>query len=100
MKESSVLQEENITKKLVADYSKFREAIYNNLVKNHSGNENKNETINNGLQPIVNSDNEQTLVIDKLTLFKKNKKTARPFPVYLFCRRQIVGSAKFNQRNC
>ena len=35
IKESSVLQEENITKKLYADYSKFREAIYNNLVKNN-----------------------------------------------------------------
>jgi hypothetical protein len=33
IKESSLLQEENITKKLYADYSKFREAIYNNLVK-------------------------------------------------------------------
>ncbi len=35
IKESSVLQEENITKKLYADYSKFREAIYTNLVKNN-----------------------------------------------------------------
>ncbi len=35
IKESSLLQEENITKKLYADYSKFREAIYNNLVKNN-----------------------------------------------------------------
>jgi len=36
IKEASLLQEENITKKLYADYSKFREAIYNNLVKNNS----------------------------------------------------------------
>lgn len=35
IKESSILQGENITKKLYADYSKFREAIYNNLVKNN-----------------------------------------------------------------
>ncbi|MCF8379702.1 MAG: N-6 DNA methylase [Bacteroidales bacterium] len=35
IKELSVLQEENITKKLYSDYSKFREAIYNNLVKNN-----------------------------------------------------------------
>jgi type I restriction-modification system DNA methylase subunit len=35
MKESSVLQEENVTKKLYADYSKFREAIFDNLVKNN-----------------------------------------------------------------
>jgi hypothetical protein len=48
IKELSVLQEENITKKLYADYSKFREAIYNNLVKNNI--ENKN---NKGLQPLV-----------------------------------------------
>ncbi len=35
IKESSVLREENITKKLYADYSKFREATYHNLVKNN-----------------------------------------------------------------
>ncbi len=35
IKESSVLQEENITKKLYADYSRFRTAIYNNLIKNN-----------------------------------------------------------------
>ena len=35
IKESSVLQEKNITKNLYDDYSKFREAIYNNLVKNN-----------------------------------------------------------------
>ena len=31
IKESSVLKEENITKELYSDYSKFRKAIYNNL---------------------------------------------------------------------
>ena len=35
IKESSVIKEKDITKKLYADYSKFRKAIYNNLVKNN-----------------------------------------------------------------
>lgn len=35
IKESSLLKEENVTKELYADYSKFRTAIYNNLVKNN-----------------------------------------------------------------
>ena len=35
LKKSSVLQEENITKKLYADYSKFREQIFGNIVKNN-----------------------------------------------------------------
>ena len=35
IKESSVLQEEDVTKKLYADYSKFREAIFENIAKNN-----------------------------------------------------------------
>lgn len=35
IKDSSLLKEEAITKELYADYSKFRKAIYNNLVKNN-----------------------------------------------------------------
>jgi tRNA1(Val) A37 N6-methylase TrmN6 len=35
IKESSVIKEKDITKKLYADYSKFRGAIYNNLTKNN-----------------------------------------------------------------
>ncbi len=61
IKESSVLQEENITKKFYADYSKFREDIYNNLIENNTKNSNGLQPINNneglqnnGLQPIVN----------------------------------------------
>ena len=42
IKESSVLQEEDVTKKLYADYSKFREAIFENIVKN---NHDKNELL-------------------------------------------------------
>lgn len=42
IKESSVLQEENVTKKLYADYSKFREGIFENIVKN---NPDKNELL-------------------------------------------------------
>ncbi|MFP4023993.1 MAG: Eco57I restriction-modification methylase domain-containing protein [Thiohalospira sp.] len=35
IKEASVLQEENVTKKLYNDYSKFRQEIFNNIVKNN-----------------------------------------------------------------
>ena len=35
IKKSSVLQEEDVTKKLYADYSKFREAIFENIAKNN-----------------------------------------------------------------
>jgi type I restriction-modification system DNA methylase subunit len=59
IKESSVLQEENITKKLYTDYSKFREAIYNNLVKNN-------------------------IETDKLLLFKKTQKLLDRFLFIFF----------------
>ena len=42
IKESSVLQEEDVTKKLYTDYSKFREAIFENIAKN---NPDKNELL-------------------------------------------------------
>jgi type I restriction-modification system DNA methylase subunit len=35
MKKASVLQEEDVTKKLYGDYSKFREELYHNLVQNN-----------------------------------------------------------------
>lgn len=65
IKESSVLQEENITKKLYADYSKFREAIYNNLVKN----------------------NPET---DKLLLFKKTQKLLDRFLFIFFAEDRLL----------
>ncbi len=65
IKESSLLQEENITKKLYADYSKFREAIYNNLVKN----------------------NPET---DKLLLFKKTQKLLDRFLFILFAEDRLL----------
>ena len=65
MKESSLLQEENITKKLYADYSKFREAIYNNLVKNNP---------------------EQ----DKLLLFKKTQKLLDRFLFIFFAEDRLL----------
>ncbi|MCF8364343.1 MAG: N-6 DNA methylase [Bacteroidales bacterium] len=65
IKESSLLQEENITKKLYADYSKFREAIYNNLVKN-------------------NPDN------DKLLLFKKTQKLLDRFLFIFFAEDRLL----------
>ena len=73
IKESSVLQEENITKKLYADYSKFREAIYNNLVKNSIEN-------NNGLQPTV----------DRMTLFKKTQKLLDRFLFIFFAEDRLL----------
>ena len=65
IKESSVLQEENITKKLYADYSKFREAIYNNLVKNNPG-------------------------TDKLLLFKKTQKLLDRFLFIFFAEDRLL----------
>jgi len=65
IKESSVLQEENISKKLYADYSKFREAIYNNLVKN----------------------NPET---DKLLLFKKTQKLLDRFLFIFFAEDRLL----------
>jgi hypothetical protein len=65
IKESSVLQEENITKKLYADYSRFREAIYNNLVKN-------------------NPDK------DKLLLFKKTQKLLDRFLFIFFAEDRLL----------
>ena len=65
IKELSLLQEENITKKLYADYSKFREAIYTNLVKN----------------------NPET---DKLLLFKKTQKLLDRFLFILFAEDRLL----------
>ena len=65
IKESSVLQEESITKKLYADYSKFREAIYTNLVKN----------------------NPET---DKLLLFKKTQKLLDRFLFIFFAEDRLL----------
>lgn len=59
IKESSLAQEENITKQLYADYSKFREALYLNLVKNNPE-------------------------VDKLTLFKKTQKLIDRFLFIFF----------------
>ncbi|MBN1971235.1 MAG: N-6 DNA methylase [Candidatus Delongbacteria bacterium] len=65
IKESSLLQEENITKKLYADYSKFREEIYNNLVEN-------------------NPDK------DKLLLFKKTQKILDRFLFIFFAEDRLL----------
>lgn len=73
IKESSLLQEENITKKLYADYSKFRKSIYNNLVKN----------------------NPET---DKLLLFKKTQKLLDRFLFIFFAEdRQLVPANSITQ---
>ena len=65
IKESSVLEEENITKKLYADYSKFRTAIYSNLVKN----------------------NPET---DKLLLFRKTQKLIDRFLFIFFAEDRLL----------
>lgn len=65
IKESSVLKEENITKELYSDYSKFRKAIYNNLVKN----------------------NPQT---DKLLLFNKTQKLLDRFLFIFFAEDRLL----------
>ncbi len=65
IKNASVLQEENITKKLYSDYSDFRAAIYNNLVKN----------------------NPET---DKLLLFKKTQKLLDRFLFIFFAEDRLL----------
>ncbi|MCK4922604.1 MAG: N-6 DNA methylase [Bacteroidales bacterium] len=65
IKDSSVLQEENITKQLYADYSSFRKAIYNNLIKN----------------------NPET---DKLLLFKKTQKLLDRFLFIFFAEDRLL----------
>jgi len=65
IKNSSVLKEENVTKELYTDYSKFREAIYNNLVKN-------------------NPDK------DKLLLFKKTQKLLDRFLFIFFAEDKLL----------
>ena len=65
MKDASVLQEEDITKKLYADYSSFREALFNNMVKN----------------------NPQT---DKLVLFRKTQKLLDRFLFIFFAEDRLL----------
>ena len=65
IKDSSVLQEENITKKLYADYSKFRTAIFNNLIKNNPD-------------------------TDKLLLFKKTQKLLDRFLFIFFAEDRLL----------
>ncbi len=65
IKEASVLQEENISKKLYADYSKFRADIFNSLVKNNPD-------------------------IDKLMLFKKTQKLLDRFLFIFFAEDRLL----------
>ncbi|HTO16423.1 MAG TPA: N-6 DNA methylase, partial [Edaphocola sp.] len=65
IKESSLLKEEDITKKLYSDYSKFRKAIYNNLVKNNPE-------------------------IDKLLLFNKTQKLLDRFLFIFFAEDRLL----------
>lgn len=65
MKKASVLQEEDVTKKLYADYAKFREALFNNMVKN----------------------NPET---DKLSLFKKTQKLLDRFLFIFFAEDRLL----------
>ncbi|PVX52196.1 Eco57I restriction-modification methylase [Balneicella halophila] len=65
IKESSLIQEENITKELYADYSKFRTEIYSNLVKNNPN-------------------------TDKLLLFKKTQKLLDRFLFIFFAEDRLL----------
>lgn len=65
VKNASVLQEESISKRLYADYSKFRNDIFNNLVKN----------------------NPKT---DKLVLFKKTQKLLDRFLFIFFAEDRLL----------
>lgn len=65
IKESSVLEEENVTNKLYTDYSKFRESIFTNIVKNNSE-------------------------IDKLLLFNKTQKLLDRFLFVFFAEDRLL----------
>lgn len=65
IKDSSVLEEEDVTKKLYTDYSKFRREIFNNLVEN----------------------NPET---DKLLLFKKTQKLLDRFLFIFFAEDRLL----------
>jgi hypothetical protein len=65
IKESSVLQEENVTKQLYNDYSKFRKEIFENIVKNNSE-------------------------FDKLVLFKKTQKLLDRFLFIFFAEDRLL----------
>jgi type I restriction-modification system DNA methylase subunit len=65
IKESSVLQEENVTKQLYNDYSKFRKDIFDNIVKNNPE-------------------------FDKLVLFKKTQKLLDRFLFIFFAEDRLL----------
>jgi type I restriction-modification system DNA methylase subunit len=65
IKDASVLQEEDITKKLYADYSKFRTEIFNNIIKNNTEH-------------------------DKLILFKKTQKLLDRFLFIFFAEDRLL----------
>ncbi|MBN2105225.1 hypothetical protein JW835_14405 [bacterium] len=65
IKESSVLEEGNVTKKLYDDYSRFREVIFENIVKNNPD-------------------------IDKLILFKKTQKLLDRFLFIFFAEDRLL----------
>jgi type I restriction-modification system DNA methylase subunit len=65
IKEASVLQEENVTKELYKDYSKFRKEIFENIVKNNSD-------------------------FDKLVLFKKTQKLLDRFLFIFFAEDRLL----------
>src|SRR6056297_595890 len=65
IKDSSVLEEEDVTKKLYADYSKFRREIFNNLVENNPA-------------------------TDKLLLFKKTQKLLDRFLFIFFAEDRLL----------
>ncbi|MDO1499489.1 hypothetical protein Q2T40_04650 [Winogradskyella maritima] len=62
IKDESLTQEENVTKKLYKDYASFRNEIFDAIQKENPE-------------------------YDKLTLFKKTQKLLDRFLFYLFCRR-------------
>ena len=70
IKELSVFQEENVTKQLYADYSKFREEIFENILENN----------NKGLQPFV----------DPIILFKKTQKLLDRFLFIFFAEDKLL----------
>jgi len=70
IKESSVIQEESVTKQLYADYSKFREEVFESILKNNTNGE------QGGIDPLI--------------LFKKTQKLLDRFLFIFFAEDRLL----------
>ncbi|PKD21807.1 restriction endonuclease subunit M [Salegentibacter salinarum] len=88
VKEASIAEEEEITKKFYKDYSLFKRELYRDLIKNNS------KTVKNKLSQIENiEDHEDVLRLEKnvrKTLFKKSQKLIDRFLFIFFAEDRML----------